>query len=56
MKPYQDKITKKWKWGTRGVPKYDSKEECARKELEVLTDRLNQLRNKINSGYINNGI
>lgn len=56
MKPFQDKQTGKWKWGTRGEPKYDSKEECARKELEILTDRLRQLREKINRGYLNNGI
>lgn len=56
MKPFLDKNTGLWKWGTRGEPKYKTKEECARRELEILTDRLGELRKKINQGYINNGL
>lgn len=54
-KAYQDKETGLWKWGKRGIPMYESKIECERKSLEILTDRLRQLKEKIAKGYIDYG-
>lgn len=56
MKAYQDKQTGLWKWGTRGTPKYETKTQCERAELERLTDALRELRQKINRGWSNHGL
>lgn len=55
MKAYQCRNTGLWKWGTRGEPKYNTKQECERAELELLTERLRELRKKVEQGWVNHG-
>lgn len=55
MKAYEDKSTGKWKWGKRGKPIYDSKLEAERAGLEILTDRLRYIRDKLNGAHLNYG-
>lgn len=55
MRAFQDKVSGLWKWGTRGEPKYNTKQECERAELELLTERLRELRKKVEQGWLNHG-
>lgn len=50
MKAYQDKVTNKWKWGTRGEAIYDTKDICEREGMNILTNKLRYLRDKLNHG------
>lgn len=54
-KAYQDKVTGKWKWGTRGEPIYDSKIQAERAWIDILTERLRQVRDKVNQAHLNYG-
>jgi hypothetical protein len=47
MRAYQDKKTGKWKWGTRGNPIYESKNEAERAGMDILTSRLREIRDKL---------
>ncbi len=51
MRAYQDKETGLWKWGTRGEPKYKSKDEAKRTEMELLEKRLRQLKKRMEDIY-----
>lgn len=55
MKPYQDKITGLWKWGTRGEAIYSSKHEAQKQGLRILTDKLRKIRDKLNVAIQNDG-
>jgi hypothetical protein len=55
MKAYKDKTTGLWKWGTRGEAIYNSKEEASRKGMDLLTERLRVLRDKLNNTIANHG-
>lgn len=55
MNSYLDRETGLWKWGKRGTPKYKTKQECERTELELLTQKLRELTAKINRGWIGYG-
>jgi len=55
MKAYQDKVTGKWKWGTRGEAVHDSKQACERAGMDLLTDKLRRLRDRLNGVVNNNG-
>lgn len=55
MKAYQDKLTGKWKWGTRGNPIHESRNEAERWGLDQLTDRLRQVRDKLDGVIRNHG-
>jgi hypothetical protein len=52
---YLDRATGLWKWGKRGKPKYETKQQCERTELELLTNKLRELTSKVNRGWINHG-
>ena len=55
MKAYEDKESGMWKWGSRGEPIYKTKNECERAGMEILTDRLRKLRDKLNNTIANHG-
>ncbi len=55
MKPYQDKKTGLWKWGTRGKAIYESKEICAKAGLDIMLNRLKEVRDKVNGVIQNHG-
>lgn len=55
MKAYQDKTTGKWKWGTRGKPLYDSKQECERAAMDLLVNKLRYIKDKLNGVMVNHG-
>jgi hypothetical protein len=55
MKPYQDKTTGLWKWGTRGVPQYETKEQCSRAGMEILTNRLREIKDRLDGVIYNHG-
>ena len=55
MKPYQDKVTLKWKWGTRGEAIYDSAEQCSRAGMDILTTRLRELNKRLKKTINNHG-
>nr|WP_298660974.1 hypothetical protein [uncultured Flavobacterium sp.] len=55
MKAYQDKSTGKWKWGTRGAAIYDTKEIAERAGLDILTRKLREIKDRLNSTLINHG-
>lgn len=48
-KPYLDKQTNKWKWGSNGQPIHDTKEACEQFGIYTLTDRLKKLRDILNA-------
>lgn len=52
---FQDRATGKWKWGTRGEPIYDSKQQAERAGIDLLTDRLRQVRDRLNQAHLNYG-
>jgi hypothetical protein len=55
MKAYQDKESGLWKWGTRGQPLYKSKGEAERAGMDILTEKLRYLRDKLNGTMANHG-
>lgn len=55
MKPYLDKATNKWKWGTRGEAIYDTKEQCSREGMQRIAERIKALRDSLNNALINHG-
>lgn len=55
MRAFQDKVTGLWKWGTRGEAKYSTKAECQRAGLDLLCDKLREIRDKVNKTAINHG-
>jgi hypothetical protein len=55
MRAFQDKETGKWKWGTRGQAIYETKGQCERAAMDMLTARLRALRDKLNGVMINHG-
>lgn len=55
MRAFQDKQTGKWKWGTRGEAIYDTKGQCERAAMDLLTEKLRNLRNKLNTVILNHG-
>ena len=55
MKAYLDKPTGKWKWGTRGAAIYDTKEIAERAGLDILTNKLRDIRDRLNKSLINHG-
>jgi hypothetical protein len=55
MKPYQDKASGKWKWGTRGEAIYDTKNQCSEAGMQILTDKLRAIRDRLNSTITNHG-
>lgn len=55
MKAYQDKESGLWKWGKRGEPIYNSKGEAEKIGMQILTDRLRYIRDKLESVYQNHG-
>jgi hypothetical protein len=52
---YQDKVTSKWKWGTRGEAIYDSKDQCEKAGMSILIDKLRRIRDRLNGTIANNG-
>lgn len=54
-KPYQDKESGKWKWGTRGQAIYETKDQCSRAGMEILTDKLRSIRERLNGTLLNHG-
>ena len=54
-KAYQDKSNGKWKWGTRGEAIYDSKGQCERAGMDLLTDKLRKIRDRLNGTILNHG-
>jgi hypothetical protein len=52
---YQDKVTGKWKWGKRGKAIYDTKEEASRAGIDILTERLRNVRDRVNGAIMNHG-
>lgn len=54
-KAYKDQQTNKWKWGTRGEAIYDSKEQCERAGMDILTEKLRKIRDRLNSTILNHG-
>lgn len=54
-KTYQDRVTGKWKWGKRGDYIYDSSAQASHAGIEILTDRLRAVRDKLNSAIYNHG-
>lgn len=55
MKAYLDKTTGKWKWGTRGAAIYDTKEIAERAGLDIITNKLREIKDKLNSTLLNHG-
>lgn len=55
MKAYQDKESGKWKWGTRGLPIYETKAAAEKGGLDILTKRLREVRDKLNGALVNHG-
>ena len=55
MKAYQDKTTGKWKWGTRGEAKHESKAECERWGMDELYNKLKRLRERLGNTIHNHG-
>lgn len=54
-KAYQDKVSGLWKWGTRGEPIYNSKGECERAGMEILTRRLRDIKDRLDGVIRNHG-
>lgn len=55
MKAYLDKTTGKWKWGTRGTAIYDTKEIAERAGLDIITNKLREIKDKLNNTLLNHG-
>ncbi len=55
MKAYLDKVSGKWKWGTRGQPIYESKSAAERGGMDILTERLRGIRDKLDGVIRNHG-
>lgn len=52
IEPIKDTNSGLWKWGRYGKPQYKTAEECRAKELDVLAQRLNHVKEQIRSGAI----
>lgn len=52
IKPILDNHSGLWKWGQNGEPKYKTEQECRAKELEMLAQRLNHVKEQIRSGAV----
>lgn len=48
MKAYRDKVTGKWKWGTRGQAIHESKHDAEIWAMSNLAEKLKRIRNKLN--------
>ena len=55
MAAFLDKETNKWKWGTRGLPVYDSKEQCQRNAMNDLAEMLRKIKKKLDEAKLNYG-
>ena len=55
LRAYQDKESGKWKWGTRGQPIYDSKIQAERAGIDMLTEGLRRVRDRLNNEMLNYG-
>lgn len=55
MKAYQDKITGMWKWGTRGAAIYETKEIAERAGLDIITNKLREIKEKHQNALLNHG-
>lgn len=55
MKAYQDKESGLWKWGTRGVPIYETKSAAERGGLDIMTKRLREVKDKLDGILLNHG-
>lgn len=55
MKAFKDKETGMWKWGARGEAIYNTKEEAQRAGLDIMTERLRVIRNKLYDVLLNHG-
>lgn len=55
MKAFLDKTTGKWKWGTRGAPIYETKEIAERAGLDIITNKLREIKDKLNNTLLNHG-
>lgn len=51
MKPFLDKATGLWKWGTRGEPKYKTADEAKRTETARIEEMLRRLKKKCEEIY-----
>lgn len=55
LQAYEDKETGKWKIGKRGKPVYDTKILAERAAINMLTDRLRAIKDKLNSAMLGYG-
>lgn len=55
MKAYLDSVTGKWKWGTRGQPIYDTKQIAEKAGLDIITNKLREMKDKLNRALENHG-
>lgn len=55
MKAYQCKTTGLWKWGTRGEAIYNSKAEAERAGIDIMTKRLREVRDSLDSVLLRHG-
>lgn len=55
MRAYQDKITGKWKWGTRGEAIHETQQIAERYGMDLITDKLRRLRDRLNDSVNRHG-
>lgn len=55
MRAYLDKVSGKWKWGTRGQPIYDTKDIAEKAGLDIITKKLREIKDKLNNALENHG-
>jgi len=55
MKAYLDSSTGKWKWGTRGQPIYDTKAIAEKAGLDIITNKLREMKDRLNKVLDNHG-
>ncbi len=55
MKAYQEKESGMWKWGTNGKAIFPTKQKAQNYGLQLLTDALMKIRNKLNGAMERHG-
>lgn len=55
LRAYEDRATGKWKIGKRGNPIYETKQQAEREAINILTERLRSIRDKLNGACLTYG-
>ena len=55
MVAYQDKQTGLWKWGKRGNPIYETKAQAERAGIDIITNKLREIKEKHQNALLNHG-